>query len=279
MAAHPPPAPASASPRTPGAVLEASGLGAAYGGAPVLQGLSFAVEPGQAWVVLGPNGAGKSTLVRLAMGLQAPAAGALWLCGEPVGALGPARLADLAAWVPQSTPEDTAFTALEVVLMGATARRGPWALAGEAEVERARRALAEVDAGHLERRPLTQVSGGERRRVWLARALVQAPRLLVLDEPTAFLDVRHQVETLQVVRRRTREGLAALVVLHDANLAARFATHALLLRAGQVLACGPASEVLTEARLSALYGVPLGAAGPGEPVFLPRRAAPGEPSP
>jgi len=253
------------------AVLEARDLGARYGPTPVLAGLSFTVAPGQAWVVLGPNGAGKSTLVRLAMGLQAPAAGTLSLCGHPVASLSPARLAELAAWVPQSTPDDTAFTALEVVLMGATARRGPWALAGEAEVARARQALAEVDAGHLEHRPLDRVSGGERRRVWLARALVQSPRLLVLDEPTAFLDVRHQVETLQVVRRRTREdGLAALVVLHDANLAARFATHALLLRGGQVLACGPAAEVLTEERLSTLYGLPLGAPAPGEPVFLPR---------
>jgi iron complex transport system ATP-binding protein len=251
-------------------VLEGRGLGASYGGAPVLREVSLTVRSAEAWAVLGPNGAGKSTLVRLVMGLSPPSAGELRLCGERVQDLSPARLAERAAWVPQTTPEDTGFTALEVVLMGATARRGPWALASEVEVARARAALAEVDARHLEGRPLAKVSGGERRRVWLARALAQTPRLLVLDEPTAFLDVRHQVETLSVVRQRVDAGLAALVVLHDANLAARFATHALLLRNGEVLDAGPAAEVLTEERLSALYGLRIGAPAPGQKVFLPR---------
>jgi iron complex transport system ATP-binding protein len=255
--------------RSQAPVLEVSAASASYGEATVLRGLSLTVQAGEAWVVLGPNGAGKSTLVRLAMGLHQPSEGGLRVCGEAVQGLPPARLAELAAWVPQVTPEDTGFTALELVLMGATARKGPWGLSSDADVARARAALAEVDAAHLEGRPLSRVSGGERRRVWLARALVQAPRLLVLDEPTAFLDVRHQVETLKVVQQRVAAGLAALVVLHDANLAARFATHVLLLRDGEALAAGPAAEVLTEARLSALYGLPMGAPPAGVPIFLP----------
>jgi iron complex transport system ATP-binding protein len=250
-------------------VLELRGVRAGYGETPVLEGLDLRIQAGEAWVVLGPNGAGKSTVVRVAMGLVAATAGEVTVCGLPLPQP-PAVLALRVAWVPQSTADETAFTALEVVLMGAAPRLGPWGVPSPAELASAQQALEEFDVEHLADRPLRHVSGGERRRVWLARAMVQHPDLLVLDEPTAFLDVRHQVETLAAVRSRVAKGLGVLAVLHDVNLAAHLATHLLLLKAGRVLASGPLAEVLTAERLSALYDVPMHAARSEDALFAPR---------
>ena len=253
-----------------GKLVSVRGARAGYHGTPVLEGIDLSVEPGEAWVVLGPNGAGKSTLVRLVMGLIAPSAGVVEVCGHPLPRTPPSELALDVAWVPQVTTDDSGFTGLEVALMGCAPRLGPWGLPSAADVSRAREALAEMDAATVSDRPLGELSGGERRRVWLARALVQRPKLLVLDEPTAFLDVRHQVETLRVVRRRVSEGLGVLAVLHDVNLVAHFATHVVLLKAGRVLSSGPVGEVLTAERLSALYDVQMGSPAAGETLFVPR---------
>ena len=253
-----------------GALVSVRRAHAGYHGVPVLHGLDLGIEPGEAWVVLGPNGAGKSTLVRLVMGLIAPSAGEVEVCGHRLPRARAQALALEVAWVPQVTMDDSGFTGLEVALMGCAPRLGAWGLPSSADVARAHEALAEMDAGAVSDRPLGELSGGERRRVWLARALVQRPRLLVLDEPTAFLDIRHQVEMLRVVRKRVAEGLGVLAVLHDVNLAAHFATHLVLLKAGRVLASGPAAEVLTAQRLSELYDVPMGEPAPGETLFVPR---------
>jgi iron complex transport system ATP-binding protein len=221
----------------------------------VLDDVSFAVEPRQLWAVLGPNGAGKSTLVKAALGLVT-ASGAI----ETVG-LDPRRasrelLARQVAWVPQSPADEAAaFTGLELALMGRAPHLGGWGLPSASDVKLALETLRELGVEALAGRPLDEASGGERRLVWLARALVQSPSLLLLDEPTAFLDLKHQLEVLSHVRRRVDAGLAAVAVLHDVNLAAGWATHALLLRAGRVQAVGPVAEVLTPERLSALYEV------------------------
>jgi iron complex transport system ATP-binding protein len=251
------------------ALLELEQVDAGYGQTPVLRGVSLQVEPGQAWVVLGPNGAGKSTLVRVVMGLLPPRAGR-GRVGQVVLPASPGALARTVAWVPQVTDDDTGFTGLELALMGCAPRLSAWGLPSAADTALAHQALAELDVGHLAQRPLSEVSGGERRRAWLARALVQQPQLLVLDEPTAFLDVRHQVETLRAVRARVERGLAVLAVLHDVNLAAHVATHALLLKAGRVLAAGAVHDVLTAPRLSELYDIAMGAPGPTDGVFTPR---------
>jgi iron complex transport system ATP-binding protein len=249
-------------------------VSAGYGATPVLRGVSLTVQQGESWVVLGPNGAGKSTLVRVAMGLLAPMSGRAKVCGFPSPGTAPQVLARHVAWVPQATDEDTGFTGLELALMGCAPRLGPWGVPSREDEVRARAALEALDVGALAHRPLAEVSGGERRRAWLARALVQDPKLLLLDEPTAFLDVRHQVETLRAVRRRVDEGLGVVAVLHDVNLAAHVATHALLLAAGRVVAQGPASDVLTAERLTALYGIRMAAPAEGEAVFVPRWEAP-----
>lgn len=252
------------------ALVELSNVEAGYGARPVLRGVSLEVQPGEAWVVLGPNGAGKSTLVRVVMGLVPARAGMARVCGLALPGTPPHELARHVAWVPQVTDEDTGFTALELALMGRAPHLGAWGLPGAKDVERARAALAELGVAELADRPLNEVSGGERRRAWLARALVQEPQLLVLDEPTAFLDVRHQVETLRAVRRRVSAGLGVVAVLHDVNLAAHVATHALLLREGQVQAKGRVEDVLTAEQLSTLYGIAMHPAAEAERVYVPR---------
>ncbi|MEW6433956.1 MAG: ABC transporter ATP-binding protein [Myxococcota bacterium] len=251
-------------------LLSLSKVDAGYGAADVVRGVSLDVRPGEAWAVLGPNGAGKSTLVRVVMGLLPARAGTVEVTGLRLPAASPAELSRRVAWVPQVMDDDAGFTALELALMGRAPHLGAWGLPGAKDEERALACLEELGVAALAERPLSEVSGGERRRVWLARALVQAPQLLVLDEPTAFLDVRHQVELLRAVRRRVAWGLGVLAVLHDVNLAAHFATHALLLKDGRVLAQGPVGEVLTTERLSELYGIAMHAARDDERVHVPR---------
>ncbi|MDP1824057.1 MAG: ABC transporter ATP-binding protein [Archangium sp.] len=255
-------------------LLELDSLSAGYGPTPVLSGVSLRVEPGQAWVVLGPNGAGKSTLVRAVMGLLTPASGTVRVCGLALPGTPAHELARVAAWVPQVMDDATGFTGLEVALMGRAPHLSAWGLPGPRDEARAREVMQELGVEHLAARPLAEVSGGERRRVWLARALVQSPKLLVLDEPTAFLDIRHQVETLRAVRRRLSDGLGVLAVLHDVNLAMHVATHALLLKDGKCVASGPVAEVLTAGALSALFDIEMHPAAEAEQVFVPRWEAP-----
>jgi iron complex transport system ATP-binding protein len=264
-----------------GPLVELSGIEAGYAGARVLQGVSFTVGEGETWAILGPNGAGKSSLAKVALGLLAPSKGTVRVAGLDVAATAASVLARRAAWVPQSIREDVAFTGLEVALMGRAPHLGAFGLAGGKDVERATAALAALGVAHLSNRPMNQVSGGERRRVWLARALVQEPELLVLDEPTAFLDVRHQVETLRLVRGLVLSPppgahrlSAAVAVLHDPSLAAHFATHALLLRDGAVQAQGRVEEVLTAEQLTTLYGIAMRPAEEADRVFFPRWEAP-----
>ena len=254
-------------------LVELSGVEAGYTSTPVLRGVSFTVESGEAWAVLGPNGAGKSSLARVLLGLLPARRGSVRVCGLPLPGTSALALAKQVAWVPQLVHEDVAFTGLDVALMGRAPHHGAWGLPGTRETEEARATLRELGVAHLEDRPLSQVSGGESRRVWLARALVQQPRLLVLDEPTAFLDVRHQVEALEAVRRQLSDRFGAVAVLHDVNLAAHFATHALLLRDGEVLAAGPVAETLEPGRLSALFGIEMRTAADVDRVFVPRWGA------
>jgi cobalamin transport system ATP-binding protein len=246
-------------------------LSAGYGEQRVLEAVDLEVKPGELWAVLGPNGAGKSTLVRASLGLLPARSGTVAVFGTDVRAIGRRELARRAAWVPQSVDALPDFTAMELVLMGRGPHLSRWALASRADVERAREALEALGIGHLAARALGALSGGERRLVMLARALTQAPELLFLDEPTAFLDVRHQVQTLALVRRRVEEGMAAVAVLHDVNLAAAFATQVLLLAGGRVLASGSAGEVLATERLQALYGVTIASAtsASGQRLFGP----------
>jgi iron complex transport system ATP-binding protein len=256
------------------ALLAASALSVGHAGTAVVQGLSFEVRPGTLRAVLGPNGAGKSTLLRSALGLLPPVAGEVLFLGRPVRSWERRSFARRVAWVPQTFDGDAGFTGLELVLMGRAPRLGAWGLPSHGDVRVALAALEELGIPHLARRPTRELSGGERRLLLLARAFAQEPELLLLDEPTAFLDLRHQVEVLQRVRARVDAGLAAVAVLHDANLVASVADDVLFLRDGGVLGQGPAREWLTAGRLAELYGLPMvEALSPdGARAFAPRWA-------
>nr|WP_211194668.1 ABC transporter ATP-binding protein [Pyxidicoccus fallax] len=247
-------------------------LVAGYGARPVLHGVDCEVRPGELWAVLGPNGTGKSTLLRAVLGVAPWVRGEVRLFGRARAEWEPRALARKLAWVPQSFEPAEGFSGLELVLMGRGPHLGLWGLPSAKDTALARAVLEELGVASLADRPGEALSGGERRMLLLARGLVQEPELLLLDEPTAFLDVAHQVGTLDRVRARVDAGLGAVAVLHDVNLAAAFATHVLLLRDGKVLARGPVDTVLERGALEALYGLPMetALAPSGARLFAPR---------
>ena len=228
-----------------------------YSGAePVLDGIDLDVHRGTLHVLAGPNGSGKSTLLRLLAGLLEPRAGRIELSGRPVSALGRRAVAREVALVPQSVELAFPFTVAEYVLLGRTPHHArPW-FDSAGDVRAARTALEATGVLPLSRRPYGSLSGGERQRVVVARALCQEPALLLLDEPTAHLDLRHQVALLDLLALRVRrDGLTCVVVTHDLNLAARCCDTVTLLRTGEIAASGSPAEVLTPSRLRTVFGV------------------------
>lgn len=257
------------------AALELTGVAVRLGGVPVLRGVDLAVAPGEVLGLVGCNGAGKTTLLRLATRVLAPDAGEVRVAGRPVGAYRRRELARQVAIVPQETSVPFPFRVAEVVLMGRTPHLGALAFESREDLERARDAMEQVGVAHLADRSILEVSGGERQLVMVARALAQDPHLLLFDEPTAFLDLRHRVEVLTRVRALARRGSAALVVSHDLGLAARFCHRLALLAEGRVLAAGPPEEVLTPELLRAGFGIRADVVpGPdGAPLVVPRAPA------
>ncbi|HEY6911995.1 MAG TPA: ABC transporter ATP-binding protein [Myxococcales bacterium] len=218
-----------------------------------VSGASLRIDPGEVVGIIGPNAAGKSTLARLCCGLLAPQHGSVALQGTPLPRLSRRERALRVAFLPQQHPQDLAFSAREVALMGRAPHLGLWSLEGPHDLERAEAALAEADALDLAERPISQLSGGERQRVFLARAFAQDAALLVLDEPTAGLDLAHQVLLVNALRRRGEEGGGAMLVLHDLALAGAACDRLVLMLAGRVLAQGTPAQVLTPEVLSPAY--------------------------
>lgn len=229
------------------------------GGKPfALNDVSLEVEPGDLWAVLGPNGAGKSTLLRLLAGLLRPTSGDVLWEGRPLLEHTPRDRARRIAWVPQEFSTLFSMTVRDVVALGRYPHTSFWSALSRRDQQVIKNALFDTDLTGWGDRPVHELSGGERRRVLLARALVQEASLLLLDEPTAHLDPWHQAELLCVIHRLRRErGLAVLSVLHDVNIAAAQCPKSLLLKNGSVVAAGPTREVLTPTHLKALYGLPV----------------------
>ena len=235
--------------------LTAESVRFGYGARVVLGGVSLTVAAGELVGLVGPNGAGKSTLVRLLAGVEPPHGGHVRLDGRPLRSRSRRELAQTVALVPQDPHVEFPFTVLEVVLMGRAPYLRGLGFAAAGDVTTARAALASLGLAGFEARGLDTLSGGERQRVFLARALVQEPQVLLLDEPTTHLDLRHQSTILDVVRRRVRaQGLAAVTVLHDLNLAAVACDRLVLLDAGQIVADGVAATVLTADRIARVFG-------------------------
>ncbi|MDZ4332101.1 MAG: ABC transporter ATP-binding protein [Pseudomonas sp.] len=218
----------------------------------LLDGIDLAVGDGQLVGLIGPNGSGKTSLLRCAYRFQRPDQGRVELDGEALWSRSPRWCAQRVAVVLQEFPQDFGLTVAEVAAMGRTPHKGLFDGDDQADVALVEQALARVGLTEHKRQAFAQLSGGEKQRVLLARALVQQPTLLILDEPTNHLDPRYQLELLRLIKTL---GLATLASFHDLNLAAAFCDRLYVLDHGRVVASGTPTEVLTEALLAEVYGV------------------------
>jgi iron complex transport system ATP-binding protein len=236
--------------------LAVSQLTAGYGSATVLHDLSFELSAGEMLAILGPNGAGKSTLLRVAAGSLRPFHGEIDLFGRPLASYPRRDLARVVATVAQENQVAFRFTVLEVVLMGRAPHLASFHLETDSDLAAAHAAMDRFELVNLAKRPINELSGGERKRAFLARALAQQPRVLLLDEPTVFLDLRHAADILGQFQQLCREnGLAVAATMHDLNAAASYSDRVLLLHNGTMVACGPPEEVLTAGNLEQVYRV------------------------
>lgn len=238
-----------------GALCQATGVAFGYGARSVFREVSFAVGPGELVALCGPNGAGKSTLLRLLLGLHVPSAGVVRLGGVPVETLSRRQIARRAALLPQDAPADLPLTVREAVALGRLPHLERFQIESEVDLSAVARALALTDTAELADRPVTEISGGERQRVHLARALAQEAPLLLLDEPIAGLDLSHQLQALDLLRATVDTGRAAVVALHDLSLAARRCDRMLLLAEGALRADAAPSAVLTPEILARHFAV------------------------
>ncbi len=229
--------------------LEAINCGIRLGGRPVLEDVDFRIEGGEMIGILGPNGAGKSTLVKALAGLL-PCCG-IHLDGRSMSAIPPLERARMVAYLPQNAQAYWQVSCRDIVALGRMPHRG----GGAADRRIVEEAMAEMDVMHLSERALTRLSGGERARVLLARALaVQAPVLLA-DEPIAHLDACHQLRVLELLRSRADKGEAVVVVLHDLSLAARMCDRVYVLNRGRVAASGCPDDILDDGLLASVFGI------------------------
>lgn len=234
--------------------LTIDNLSFSYGKREVLHGVSFAAQAGELLAVLGPNGVGKTTLFKCIMGLERRYTGQILADGVDLSSLAPRARAHRVAAIPQAHPLSFRYSAFDMVLMGTSHNLSPFAVPGEREREVARAAMERVRIWPLRERPFDQLSGGEQQLVFIARALSQQAKILLMDEPTSSLDYGNRLLVLGVARDLSRSGYAILLSTHDPQHALWFTDRALLLQAGRVLALGAPGEVITADRLRQLYG-------------------------
>jgi iron complex transport system ATP-binding protein len=217
-------------------------LSYAFGTQAVLKNLSFSVPQSDIFIIIGPNGAGKTTLIKLMIGILKIQTGQIEILQAPIGNYSQKRLATALAYVPQGLPVGFPFTVEETVLLGRAPHQKVLGLASQDDLDIAQQAMAFTEVAHLARRKLDQLSGGEQQRVLIARALCQQPQVMLLDEPTASLDLSHQIRVM---------------VSHDVNLAAMYGDQLLLLKAGEIVCMGAPNEVLNFKTLEETYGCKL----------------------
>ena len=239
-------------------LLSVRDLDVNIGSVRVAAGLGFELAAGERLAILGRNGTGKTTLLNTLAGLRETESGSIAVCGASYETLGARRAAQLRGLLPQGHIDAFQSTVLETALIGRHPHVGRWAWEGKEDERFAREALAAVDLAGLGGREVHTLSGGERQRLAIAALLALQPRLYLLDEPLAHLDLNHQIAVLELLSRRAREdGVAIVMVLHDINLALRHADRALLLFGEGRTLEGPVESVLTAEALSRLYGHPL----------------------
>ncbi len=244
-------------------------------GAPILSAVDVAVGRGEFLSVIGPNGAGKSTLIRCLAGLIAPRGGEIVLAGRPLGAYSKRALARVVSYVPQADARELPFSVRAFVEMGRYPHLGSWASLRPTDLEAVGTALARTDTLHLADRPVGSLSGGERQRVLIAAALAQGGSVLLLDEPTTFLDYRHQMRILELLESlHSSEGLTIVTATHDLNWTVAVSDSVLALRGGRVLFHGPSAEVFSQDRLEAIFANRFNLVEVGDravPLVLPAR--------
>jgi iron complex transport system ATP-binding protein len=240
------------------ALMQLKGVDVRFGRIAALSRIDLAVPPGQRLALIGSNGSGKSTLLRVLSGLLRPIAGEVELFGRAIGSWDRRELARWVTVLPQGMDLPSGFRVSEVVALGRIPHATSWFASSSDDEVAVARALGDAGADDLADRPVDELSGGERQRVLVALALAQEPRLLLLDEPTAHLDVAHQLALIQLLERlREARGLTVLAVLHDLNLAAHFADRALILDEGRLVSASAGSGQLDLDRLRNAFGVPI----------------------
>jgi iron complex transport system ATP-binding protein len=229
----------------------------AHGSRTVVRDVSFEIAAGEMVAILGPNGSGKSTLLRGMARLHPPRAGRVLLDGRDIRSMNSRQVARVLAILPQAPAAGLDLTVRELAFRGRYPHQGFLQRVTRHDAEAVEWALEATDALDLAERPLAALSGGERQRAWIAMALAQEPRILLLDEPTTFLDVAHQVEVMHLLRRLNARGITIVAVLHDLALAGRFTTRIIALRDGTVAFDGPPTAVLEPDALERVFGVPM----------------------
>jgi iron complex transport system ATP-binding protein len=243
---------------TNGPLIQTRNLSFAFSSLPAVVDVSLALPRGAMAALIGANGSGKSTLIRLLAGLLAPAQGAITFNGAPLTELHPRDRAKRIAYVPQSTSTVFPFTALEVVLTGRSPYSGRFRFESAHDEQIALAALAALDAAHLSARQITELSGGERQLVTVARALAQEPEVMLLDEPASALDLKHRTQLARALRRlRDDRGITVLMITHDLMLLDAAADLIFAMKCGHVAASGTPDVVLTASVLSEIYDSPV----------------------
>ncbi|RCG27022.1 ABC transporter ATP-binding protein [Sphaerisporangium album] len=254
--------------------LRASGLRLAYGGRPVVEDLDVAIPPGRVTAIVGANACGKSTLLRALARLLAPVQGTVRLDGRALGSIPTRELAQRLGILPQGPVAPEGLTVADLVVRGRSPHQTWWRQWSAADERAVRDALAATGMTALADRPVDELSGGQRQRAWIAMAVAQGTRVLLLDEPTTFLDLAHQIDVLDLVTDlNRREGRTVVMVLHDLNQACRYADHVIAMKSGRIVAEGAPAGVITEETVRDVFGLRCQVATDpvsGTPLVIPK---------
>jgi iron complex transport system ATP-binding protein len=235
--------------------IEIKNLRYAYGNQCIFDKLSFCIQKGDFFIIIGPNGSGKTTLMKIISGITRLQQGEVILLDQSLRQYTQRTLAKKIAYVPQILPPDFPFTVVQLVLMGRSPYQGLLGVEQETDFEIAKKAMTFTGVEHLSQRKFSQLSGGERQRAFIARAICQEPQIILLDEPTASLDLAHQVRIMDLMEKlKIDKAITVVMVSHDVNLASMYADRLLLLKAGRIASLGRPSEVLTYKTLEEAYG-------------------------
>lgn len=263
-------------PATNGTLLKAESLDVGYGERLVVEQLSVDILKGGVTALVGPNGSGKSTLLKTLARLLKPKGGGVYLDGKSITRMRTAEVAREIAILPQGPVAPSGLTVGELVEQGRFPHAGALRMLRQQDYKYIEEALTLTDMMEFAHRALETLSGGERQRAWIALALAQATPVLLLDEPTTFLDIGHQLEVLELVKRlNVEKGMTIILVLHDLNQAARYATHLVVMKDGRIVASGMPGDILTADLVESVFGLPcviIPDPVTGTPMVVPRAA-------